>query len=82
MYVLDNTYTSLVAFIMGYQNALLHRDGYDISNQFQDWLRLKCNNHFSVHWSSYVLTVISKDDEEKAKSDLLDLLYEFVTDTK
>lgn len=78
MYVFDNTYNSLVSFLMGYQYAFLKSSGIDLSNEFQNWLRKEFETYFSVHWSSFILTELANGEEDKAKIILLNSLDDFL----
>jgi hypothetical protein len=79
MYVFDNSYNSLISFLVGYLLAIRDLEVRDISLSFQKWLQDKEGKYFSVHWSRYILVELSKNDENTAKKKMLELfeLYLF-----
>ena len=78
MYIFDDSYKSLAAFITGYQLAVFENSGENVSNEFQDWLREKVGVHFSTHWSNYIHTEIANEKDAEACIALLDLLEDFL----
>ena len=78
MYLFDNTYNGLISFLTGYFIAVMQYSEEDWSGDFQNWLRNKAGNHFSIHWSGYILSEMSANDEVLARNNLLDLFDEFL----
>jgi hypothetical protein len=71
MYVLDDRYESVVAFVEGFNLAL---DGAPLKG-FDDWVALKILGEKSPrHWSSIINDSV---DESDRVGSLLDLLEEF-----
>ncbi len=78
MYVLDDRYESVVAFVEGFNLAL---DGSPLRG-FDDWVALKILGEKSPrHWSSIINDSVELADEQLGQRDrvesLLDLLEEF-----
>lgn len=82
MYIPDERYLSLAAFIMGYLLSVRDITRTDPSEQFQRWLQKKQGRGFSVHWSHYILMQMAANDEEKASALLLELFAAYLADAR
>lgn len=78
MIVSDTSYISLTNFLTGYDLGLRDSVGRSLLSEFQKWLRVKVNHHFSLSWSAYILHEMALGDEVVAQNMLFELLTEFL----
>lgn len=78
MYLYNSSYSGLVNFFMGYFWGVELETSIDVSGRFQTWLKKSEGKEFAMNWSGYILSIMAKDDEEKASELLIELLLEFI----
>lgn len=66
MYLFDDTYKGMVAYIMGYQFAVMELTGENLSEEIQEWLKNKIGSPFSFHWSDYIYVEMAKKKRRKS----------------
>jgi hypothetical protein len=80
MYLFDDTYAGLATYLMGYFQGVQEISGKTPNQAFQEWLIAKQGNHFSLHWSRYILQEMVGNDPIQAIDTLLELLEEFTAE--
>lgn len=77
MYLFDDTYAGLATYLIGYFQGVQETSDEMLDQAFQEWLIVKQGNHFSLHWSRYILQEMLGNDPTQAIDTLLELLEEF-----
>ena len=78
MYFSDG-FESLVAFLVGYSEAIKRTVGVDLMSLFQEHVKSVYEADFSVFWPYYLLDEIADADEERATELVFSTLNDFIS---
>src|SRR5438105_983396 len=77
MYVQPESYETIVAYISGYDHAIVDQTGKSELDAFAKWICRRRNYQGNLHWSVMIRDFFAKKDNEKAIAKLFELFREF-----
>ena len=77
MYFQPFNYDSLVAYLSGYDHAMIERGEPSSLLAFKNWLHEKVGHHCSLHWSRVIVDVFACGDRAMAMGKFFVLYKEY-----
>jgi hypothetical protein len=78
MYLPDNSYAALTAFLTGYLLCWRDTRQDDVYQRLQTWLQAREQQDFALGWPDYILQHLARHDEQAATRQLFQLWREFL----
>jgi hypothetical protein len=78
MYIQPFTYETTVAFLSGYNHAMVSLGESNLLDSFREWLHERVGHHCSLSWPTVVRDIFAKGDSSLAIQELFGLLRAFL----
>jgi hypothetical protein len=78
MYVTDRSYLTLSTFIDGVLSGMAIGYGKDYFEGINPWMSERFGQKSSSVWTFYIWQLLAKEDEERAKQLLFEVLFEYL----
>lgn len=78
LYIQPLNYSTLVAFLTGYDMAIVSSGEPGFLSRFKEWIDKRVGHHCSLHWSAVIRDVFAGGDSDRAMSVLHQMFGEFM----
>jgi len=77
MYVQPYNFETVVAYLDGYDHAVLASGRKSYLEEFREWLHRRVGHHCSLHWAAVIRDVFAKKNKNVALRKLFEFFREF-----
>ncbi len=77
LYLVPYNYDTVIAYVSGYDNALVEKGEPSNLDSFNLWLHKRVGHHCSLHWSTVITNVFCDGDREVALKRFFEFYREY-----